>query len=575
MKKIIMSSLFLVSLSSFAEKEFLKLTSDVLPVLETSVETSISSNYELTPNQVDSVLELQKLQLLEESAIEREVVAEMNNCQKNNKEINIKSETEDDVFEIVLTIQGVSQKNFKSNEQSAFSDKYLSPFAKTIKQKLISNPRYWEQTLKNYSGLMTPEDKVALMSVMGGIFLDDYNSSRVGFPDFTKVSTTDLLIASSDGRSRNGGICRDVIKAQLDMARAMGVEDCYGVVYSSRVIHTNVICKHPSKKGSFLRINYSFNGEVEGQGSEVLTALRGQTNQGLYSQIVNDKGEIVKTVPLEMANIFRSVTSEALDKSTDFGIQKIKLQKGKDTFVAFNGQTTTGTNVTGIAYSKKLSEDTHVAIAGAVQQISNIDDDKNISTIYARVYSDKPILEASLGDTKIEVAVVTDLDFEMTSNFKNHSYFANTAPLSTHLRTDTNIGQDISVKTDSSLKVGIGFQNVSEFKADRVYLDEFRNKITVLKKYDSLDLYGAAEYATSEISNTYVVEAGLRSGSHSVSYRTQGATDDKTPLFLPDAAKKSKVSYTYEYKNTKVFAEYVDDDYFGAGFNAGLEYKFN
>lgn len=565
----------IVSSNIFAGYEYNNLAKEVIPVIEFRQEKSVDGNYYLTQEQADAVVALQDLQVVEKKD-GPETITEHIDCLKESKNENSDGIQPEDKFEIVMTVQSAAGKKYTSEQVDAFSQDHLSKVGHKLKSDMMHNPDSWKSILSSNADKLSVEEKFSLIAIMGGIFSKDYNRTRLdlGLSEHSEVSMKMLLERSMDAKKGTGGVCRDVIQAQLGMARELGVKGCYGVAYSSKGLHTNLICKHPDQKGKFIRINYKFDGVVTGQGSEVLTVLNNQPNKGLYTIIFNDKGETVKTIPLEMAKIFRSVTGSENEESANYSIAKIKVKSGKNTYTAFKGKTSSHNTVRGLAYSRKLTEDTEFGMAYGEQELNLKGEARKVKTGFARLYTDKSLINSKLGNTDIELAVVSDIDFEITSLDGKNTFMGNTAPFSAELRSETPLTNDIKLSTVSSINLGVGTKNVSISKADKIYLNEGKQIIKVTKSFVGGELYAVAEYAHSEISNTFVVAAGYRNGAHLIQYRKQGALDSSTPLFIPEAAKKDKIRYSFKESNTRYFIEYTQDEFSGDGYNAGVEVKF-
>ena len=171
--------------------------------------------------------------------------------------------------------------------------------------QLIANPQDWQNILAANKDKLSADQKVALISKLGGSFSNGYNYARAADKNATGfIDTAGLLTAVATGKP--GGICRDIALAQTQMLEGLGFKNNYIVAYKTyEGHHATVITSNPAD-GNIVKFNYDeVSGANKGSGTGALGQDTTLPDFGLEYKIYDTKGKPVVSLPSEIGQILK------------------------------------------------------------------------------------------------------------------------------------------------------------------------------------------------------------------------------------------------------------------------------
>ena len=294
---------------------------------------------------------------------------------------NKKSE---DIYSVETLIEQFKKSNpkvkleslsFQEKEKilSEYAEKYLGeklPSGLLMKemayQDLINNSSSWKETLAVAKNKLSTDQKIQLVSKLGGSFSNVYNDDRAKKSDGEVVNLEQLLNSVKTGDP--GGICRDVALAQTQMLKELGFINNYVVAFKTlEGSHATTITMDPAT-GKVIKFNYDETYESKkGSGTEVLTQDTSIPDHGLGFRIYDTNGKPVTQVPSELSQMMRESTGA--DVAQNFTPRNYSLTNAnfKTAYVdgsLFIGKTSMGENVYGFSLYKNVAVNKYLSLGG-------------------------------------------------------------------------------------------------------------------------------------------------------------------------------------------------------------------
>lgn len=259
-----------------------------------------------------------------------------------------------------------TEKKFKKIEEYLKSTSKLDvPMGVIVSEylyyELLANPDNWREALKESSQHLSFDEKIRLASKFGGDFGNDYNYGRANeTKDAGGVIPIETLLKNLK-TSDSGGVCRDVALAQAQMLSAMGVKDAYTLAYASnRGGHATVVAVDPDDPSRVYKMNYGELYEENGKkGTDALDQNNSLPNAGMQYRVYDSNGKPVASVPTSIGNILRNATGTndlSMEAGKNYSINKISFDTPKGKATLFNGTTSTGETLSGVAYNATYND---------------------------------------------------------------------------------------------------------------------------------------------------------------------------------------------------------------------------
>lgn len=268
-------------------------------------------------------------------------------------------------------------------------------------QSMVSDSANWKTILGVARDTLTNQQKIELVSKVGGFFGNRYNYDRFNLGDKATgyVSIEQLFDSVKSGKA--GGVCRDIALAQTQMLRELGFKNNYVVTYKTlNGYHSDVITTDPAT-GKIVKFNYSEATEMKkGTGTAALIQDSTMPDHGLNFRIHDADGKPVTQVPSELGQMLREATGGDTRPFLDsnYSLAKVGVKFGGVDGNLFVGKTSTGENLYGLALFKKFNSE-YVSVEGGLA-ISKLEGNRTFMTLdqenlYARLAAEvrSPTLE--------------------------------------------------------------------------------------------------------------------------------------------------------------------------------------
>lgn len=235
---------------------------------------------------------------------------------------------------------------------------------------LLKNPESWKDTLEKSKDALSFDEKIKLVAKLGNKFNDDYNHNRTvqGSSDSQGIVSTETLLRNLS-TSDAGGVCRDVSLSQSQMLKSLGVKESYSIAYSSnRGGHATLIVVDPNDKNRIIKLNYGDVRTDDGKkGSAAMDQDNSLPNVGMRYRVYDNEGKPLASIPTELGSIFKEVTGQDKDPSLagrSYSLHKAYFGTDQVQGSLFNGKTSTGETVNGVAFHSKVSFNEHFDVKG-------------------------------------------------------------------------------------------------------------------------------------------------------------------------------------------------------------------
>ncbi|MBC7537944.1 MAG: hypothetical protein H7281_03935, partial [Bacteriovorax sp.] len=249
-------------------------------------------------------------------------------------------------------------------------------------QNMVNNSADWKSTLAAAKDKLTSEQKVELVSKLGGNFGNRYNYARRDAGDKARgefVNVEQLLDSVKSGKP--GGICRDVALAQTQMLNELGFTHNYVVSYKTLSgSHATAISTDPVT-GKIIKFNYSETNESKkGSGTEALIQDTTLPDHGLGFRIYDSNGKPVTHVPSELSQMLRETTGANSDRDftpRNFSLNNVNFKTPYVDGSLFTGKTSTGETLYGVSLYKNVTVNDYLSFGGGAS-LSKIEGDRSL-----------------------------------------------------------------------------------------------------------------------------------------------------------------------------------------------------
>ncbi len=243
-----------------------------------------------------------------------------------------------------------------------------------VYDEIIGHSTDWKKTLSEVKDVLSSEQKLELVSRVGGSFSERYDKDRAeaGLDAMGSFVNTQQLLDSVKNEVP-GGICRDISLAQAQMLKALGFSNTYVIGYKTAgSAHATVITTDPAT-GKIYKFNYSQLAESKkGSGTEVLVQDSSIPSRGLGYRVYDTDGKPVTFVASDLSKMMREVT--AADTAHDFDPRNFNLSTVKINGANFNGslytgRTSAGENVYGVSVYKNEKINEFATVGGGASAV--------------------------------------------------------------------------------------------------------------------------------------------------------------------------------------------------------------
>lgn len=249
-------------------------------------------------------------------------------------------------------------------------------------QNLIDHPADWRNSLLLAKDKLSSEQKIELISKLGGYFSGRYNYARNAMGEAangTFVDTEQLLQSLQDGTP--GGICRDITLAQTQMLKELGFKQNYVLTYKNlQGTHSNVITVDP-ETGKIIKFNYDETSEMKkGSGVEALIQDTTMPDHGIVFRIYDSDGKPVTKVSSELGSMLKDSAGGDIQKDyyqRNYNLKKVEFSSPSVNGNFFTGKTSSGETLIGAALFKKEKVGKYLNI-GAGVSISKLEGDLSL-----------------------------------------------------------------------------------------------------------------------------------------------------------------------------------------------------
>lgn len=232
-------------------------------------------------------------------------------------------------------------------------------------QSMVNNSKDWKKTLNDSKDRLTSEQKIQLVSKLGGTMGDLYNYDRrdAGKDEYGKfVNTEQLLDSIKSGNP--GGICRDIALAQTQFLKELGFKNNYVVGYKTATgRHATVISTDPVS-GKIIKFNYDETTEAKkDSGTEALVQDTSMPDHGLAYRIYDTNGKPVTKVSSELAMMLKSSAGGDVDRDfnqRNYSLTKVGFNSAYVDGNLFTGKTSNGDRLYGVSLYKNAAPSEYV-----------------------------------------------------------------------------------------------------------------------------------------------------------------------------------------------------------------------
>ncbi len=290
--------------------------------------------------------------------------------------------------------------------------------------RMVNNSSDWKATLNDAKDKLTSEQKIQLVSKLGGFFGNLYNYDRrdAGSKVFGEfISTEQLLDSVKSGAP--GGICRDIALAQTQFLKELGFKNNYVLAYKTIAgSHATVISTDP-ETGKVVKFNY---GETtaapKGSGTESLVQDTSMPDHGINYRIYDTQGKPVTKVPSEVGQILKESAGGTLDREfnqRNYSLAKISFGTEGLRGNLFTGKTSTGDNIYGLAIYKNI--ETENTKTGFGLSVSKLESNRSLMQIdqenlYFRTNAEVSSSGLKIGSTQTKAFLGGETSFMLSNN---------------------------------------------------------------------------------------------------------------------------------------------------------------
>lgn len=497
---------------------------------------------------------------------------------------------------LLLTAEvGYSTNQGGTNTSAAPAPVFSLPPYYLVYNQLLQSPKDWQSILAANKDKLSSDDKIALISTLGGAFSSHYNYARAAdekAPGF--VNTEELL--TSVATNKVGGICRDVSLAQTQMLEALGFKNNYSVVYQTFIgLHATTITTDPVT-GKIVKFNYNeVTGERSGSGTGALAQNTTLADVGIQYKIYDTKGAPVVQVPSEIGQIL-SETAGGTDRelsAKNYNLSKVSFEKDGIAGSVFTGRTTSGVEIKGVAFYTK-AESEHLKTHAGVS-VSQADGNRGTVSVSASNIYGNFGAEAQSNPLKIgsaETRAIAGAEVGVIRVNANETFNISGTVIKGDPTFDASVEGFLGLKTEGKTKDGktvlenSTYINIYPDYANVASVDNrviAKNSVVVdtklVRQLDNEDqsvlLRSAVifrNYGASAIVEAGITDKGDRT-RFLAGYRAPFSSDQ--PSFLPGGTSSEYVRAEKQLGKKITFTVEVEKSNSGTSARAGFEGKFN
>jgi hypothetical protein len=300
-------------------------------------------------------------------------------------------------------------------------------------QNLVNHPKDWESTLLAAKDKLTVDQKIDLISKLGGKFSDRYNYDRADAQlnaGGVYIKTEELLSSVQNGKP--GGICRDIALAQTQMLNVLGFKHNYVVAYKTLTgSHATVITENPDT-GKIVKFNYFEASEVKkGSGTESLVQDNLLPDHGLAFRIYNSDGTPVTRVPSELGQMLKDTAGGSSDRNfapRNFSLTSVGFKTPLTDGSLFTGKTSLGESLYGVSLykNKVINENVKIGIGASLSKLEGNKDSLKMeqTNLYLLVNSELTSPTKKIGPFETSTFVGGTAEV-LIANTKEKSFYGN------------------------------------------------------------------------------------------------------------------------------------------------------
>jgi len=439
-------------------------------------------------------------------------------------------------------------------------------------QKMVNHSADWKTTLNQAKDKLSSEQKIQLVSKLGGFFGNRYNYDRrdagsKAYGEF--VNTEELLDSVKNGTP--GGICRDIALAQTQFLKELGFKNNYVVAYKSASgRHSTVISTDPVS-GKIIKFNYDETTEMKkGSGTEALIQDTSIPDRGLGYRIYDTNGKPVTKVSSELAQMLKSSAGGELDRDfnqRNYNLYKVGFSSAYVDGNLFTGKTSAGETLYGVSLYKNVAANDYLKMSlGA--SLSKLEGERALvkvdqENLFIRANTELTSPALKLGRTQSSLFAGVDSSL-MISNTKENFASGRTVEAKKELDADGELYLGAKGKyTSASEKTSIDSKIYASFYPDWNHVARGDNVVGVL---DTIVVKTGVSHAISDdtralidtavvlrnYGTNIVVKANLEDAKNGIRYTAGGAAplSSDMPTFLPGGERRvfggvEKVSSRY------------------------------
>lgn len=525
-----------------------------------------------------------------------------NNGNLNTHALNIYSlQSLEDTYKRLNPTVDLSKMSFNDKEKilNAFANSYLGtklPDGLLMKEmafdQMVNHSSTWRETLAAAKNSLTGQQKIELVSKVGGFFGNNYNYTRFNEGMNAKGYVTIEQLFDSLKNGTEGGVCRDVALAQTQMLKELGFKNNYVLAYKTLSgYHANVITTDPDT-GKIVKFNYAETTSMKkGSGTEALTQDTTMPDHGLAFRIYDSTGKPVTQVPSELGQILKETTGEETRAFTDkhYSLYRAGVNIGGMDGNLFSGRTSSGENIYGVSlYGKKETE--NVSLNGGIS-LSKVEGNRTYMRIdqenlYAR-------LSAEVRTPKLEKGSLSVNGF-LGANGEGMIYNARESYIS------SNYTKSASRELDGSIDAYVGIKGTTKLGADTVVTNKtyatfypdtanvavavagihgatiVRDNVTIQSGVThSIDKNQIMLLESTVMLKNYGTSMGIKAAYENQADQMKISAGYETPLkqdmptFLPGGTSRAQVGVEKEIKDGVIFSLEYDRDLTN-GHNSGF-----
>lgn len=307
----------------------------------------------------------------------------------------------------------------KENVLNSFANSYLAtklPSGLIMKElafdNMVNHSNQWQETLSVAKNVLSTEQKLELVSKIGGFFGNHYNFQRSEAGESARgvfVTTEQLLDSVKNGSP--GGICRDIALAQTQMLQELGFKNSYVVSYKTlEGAHSTALTTDPIT-GKIIKFNYSETNESKkGSSTQALIQDTSLPDHGIGFRVYDTKGKPVTHVPSEMGQMLRQTAGYGYTRDfnpKNYNLVKVGFGTEQLSGSLFTGKTSSGDNLYGIALYKDQRINQYLK-TGLGLSVSKLEGNRSLmhidqDNLYLRTSLEvnSPSLKTPQSDTKL------------------------------------------------------------------------------------------------------------------------------------------------------------------------------